>query len=95
MKSRGVATAGHVRDPVALSVDQTLVVRQSAGTLTRSGSSTLAEEVSFVVGKLCHLGKVWAIDATLDVLASEQAQFVQDFLADWTKVMNLDRFDLT
>ena len=24
-----------------------------------------------------------------------QAKFVQDFVAAWTKVMNLDRFDLT
>jgi catalase-peroxidase len=34
--------------------------------------------------------------ALAEVYASEDAQkkFVQDFVAAWTKVMNLDRFDL-
>jgi catalase-peroxidase len=32
--------------------------------------------------------------AIAEVYASDQSQFVKDFVAAWTKVMNLDRFDL-
>ena len=38
--------------------------------------------------QLRGLGEVYAC-------ADSQAKFVKDFVAAWTKVMNLDRYDLT
>lgn len=41
-------------------------------------------------------GSNWVLSALAEVYASSDAQavFVQDFVKAWTKVMNLDRFDL-
>jgi catalase (peroxidase I) len=43
-----------------------------------------------------HLGSNSELRALAEVYGSSdaQAKFVQDFVAAWSKVMNLDRFDL-
>jgi hypothetical protein len=45
---------------------------------------------------LCELGHAAACHALAEVYACEDAQekLVTDFVAAWSKVMNLDRFDL-
>ena len=50
-----------------------------------------ATEVDLVFGSNSELGAVAEVYACGD----GQAAFVHDFVAAWTKVMNLDRYDLT
>ena len=64
--------------------------RTATGPLMRSGENCLS----------CHRAggqaarRPWTAAGTVYASADAQAKFVQDFVAAWTKVMNLDRFDL-
>jgi catalase-peroxidase len=59
--------------------------RDASGTVTRTGTA-----VDLVFGSNSQLRALAEVYGSSDA----QASFVEDFVAAWDKVMNLDRFDL-
>ena len=56
----------------------------------RRGSKWTGTRVDLVFGSNSQLRALAEVYASADA----QEKFVEDFVAAWTKVMNLDRFDL-
>jgi catalase-peroxidase len=63
-----------------------------AGTNTKTGAAVAtATRADLIFGSNSELRALAEVYATKDA----QTKFVKDFVAAWTKVMNLDRFDMT
>lgn len=76
-----------------LTMDNTWTAESGAQTFTSSGKSAnkwTATRADLVFGSHPELRAVAEVYAQADAVE----RFVPDFVAAWTKVMNLDRFDL-